>query len=605
MPTQAQDDLSTIWIEKIRLAERYHKQWEKDYKVKLLEEFEEGFQARSDVESYVLNLFYSTIETKTPSLVFRKPIVTLKPTPRAIALDSENAFLFARNNEDLINTWLLDPENNFSTELGAAIDDSWSRFGILEIGYSTNWIDNPKLRKPKVSSDYRPGVDRRSQRNVGTDPSKVPVDERIYVKNIPAADFLVSINNSNELSQCDWCGYKELVRLEDLLTSKIFINKEEIKTGASSPSYLLTTDSSEYKHLLESKEEFVIIYKIWDTRASRKYIFAPDVIIYNQPFSIFPLYDLRFKRRKKKKGFYPLPFTFNWISPQIEINEVREAHSHHRKSFKRVYIANRNKIQEESEVEKLIYGPDGSVIWVEGDNAIKAVENANLGQSATITLQTPFDDFNRVSGTTSELRGEVDRQTATASAISNTRAIARESKERENVAEFIQRVLKGIILLHRSNFVNPIPVQRGLQEDVLSNISTDTFVENIDPMFDLGNDEFDFYVYLQIGSMSPVANEEEKQKFIEFITLLAQFPQFSLSPTLIRELAFRTNYYNERVIGEFQQLAQLQLTGLLQQMGVPLGGGQGEANTNNTLKQITPPTEEQVTNQLRGQGVPI
>jgi hypothetical protein len=347
VPTQAQDDLSTVWQEKIRLAERYYHKWETDYKVKLLEEFEEGFQARSEVETYVLNLFYSTIETKTPSIVFRKPTVTLKPTPRAIALDSDGAFLFARNNEDLINTWLLDPENNFSTELLATIDDSWSRFGIIEIGYSTNWIDNPKLRRPIVKSDYHPGVDKRSQRTVRSSPAKVPVDERIYAKNIPACDFLVSTSDSNELVQCDWCGYKQQVRLEDILASKIFINKEEIETGRRSS--LLNTESTEYQHLLESNEEYVTIYKIWDLRASRKYIFAPTVI-YNQPFSIFPLYDLRFKRRKKKKGFFPLPFTFNCISPQNQINEVREAHSHHRKSFKRIYPANRAKIEEESEL---------------------------------------------------------------------------------------------------------------------------------------------------------------------------------------------------------------------------------------------------------------
>ncbi len=154
MPTEAQDDLSKVWLEKIHTAERYHKIWEDRYKVKLLEEFEEGFQAQSEVESYVLNLFYTTIEIKTPSIVFRKPTVTLKPTARALSLDSEGAFMFARNNEDLINTWLLDPDNDFSTEILAAIDDAWSRFGIVEIGDSTNWIDKPKLIKPKMDSDY-------------------------------------------------------------------------------------------------------------------------------------------------------------------------------------------------------------------------------------------------------------------------------------------------------------------------------------------------------------------------------------------------------------------------------------------------------------------
>ena len=597
MPTKAQEDLSTVWQEKIRDAESYYKKWEQRYNVKLLEDFEEGFQTRNnEYETYVLNLFYTTIEIKTPSIVFRKPTVTLKPTPRALATDSEGAFLFARNNEDLINTWLLDPDNNFSTEILTAIDDSWSRFGIIEIGYSTNWIDNPKLKKPKIASDYRPGVDKRSQKVVRSRPEKIPSGERVYVKNIPAKDFLVSTSNSNELHQCDWVGYSELVRLEDILASGIFINKEEIESGRRSTLY--STDSEQYHNLLSSNVEIVLIRKIWDLRASRKYILAP-VVIYNQPFSIFPLYDLRFKRRKKSKGFLPLPVTFNWISPQVEINEVRQAHSHHRRAMKRIYLANKSRLDDESELEKLIYGPDGSVIWTTGDNAVMPVQNADLGRSAEITLQTPFDDFNRVAGTTSEMRAEIDRQTATASRISNTRAALRESKERDSVAEFIQRILKGVLLIFRNNFVNPLPVQRPAEEGFLGNVSNDTIVENIDPLFDLGDDTFDFLVMLQISSMSPVAGEEEKTKFIEFITLLSQFPQFAMSPTLIRELAFRTGYFNEKVINEFQQLAQLQLTGILQQLGVQIPES---GLVNNTAKQMQPPDEEQIRNQIVNQG---
>ncbi len=200
------------------------------------------------------------------------------------------------------------------------------------------------------------------------------------------------------------------------------------------------------------------------------------------------------------------------------------------------------------------------------------------------------------------MRGEVDRQTATASKISNTRSALRESKERESVAEFIQRILKGVIIIFRENAVNPVPVQRLQNEGFLGDVSSDTIVENLDPLFDLGDDEFDFYVHLQISSMSPVAGEEEKIKFLEFITLLSQFPQFSISPTLIRELAFRTGYFNEKVIVEFQKMAQLQMLGIMEKLGMSAGE---TGLVNNTAKQMQPPDEEVVRNQIQNQGATL
>jgi hypothetical protein len=603
MATQKEQDLIAVWRDKINAAETYHRKWAKEYKVELLEAFEEGFQQRDEMEEYVLNLFYSTIEIKTPSIVFRKPTVTLKPTPSALALDSESAFQFARNNEDLINTWLLDPDNTFATELLEAISDAWSRFGILEIGYSASWVDNPKIRRPKIKSDYRPGVDKRSQRTVDNDPEKVPKDEKVYAKNIPAKDFLVSTGDSNELIQCDWCGYRETVRLEDLLASNLVKNKGEIE---ESNSLAFGDGSSLDLKIFENNDDgYINIWKIWDIRASRKYIFTDSVQIYDRPYKVFPLYDLRFKRRKKNKGFFPLPFTFNWLSPQIEINDVRNAHANHRKRFKRIYQLNENKITDtREEAEKLLYGPDGTVISVQGDNAITLVPNGDLGMSAQISLATPLDDFNRLAGSTKERRGESDRTTATQAALIEKHASIRDSKERDTVAEFIQRTLKGILLLFRNNAVNPIPVIRGQEQTLLENIQFEDAIEEIDPVFDIGDDEFDFYVMLQISSMSPVASEEEKQKFIEFLTMLAQYPQFSISPLLIRELAFRTGYYNEKVIQELQKLAQLQLIGLTQQLGGQIQGAGGE-NTNNLAKQMTPPTGEQVRNQIQGQGIPL
>jgi hypothetical protein len=52
---------------------------------------------------------------------------------------------------------------------------------------------------------------------------------------------------------------------------------------------------------------------------------------------------------------------------------------------------------------------------------------------------------------------------------------------------------------------------------------------------------------------------KEKASFIEFLSLVTQFPAIAMSPTLVRETAYRCGYKNERVIREYQKMAMLAL----------------------------------------------
>ena len=605
-------DFEAQWAEKIREADEYHEKWERKYKVRVLEDYEEGFQT-ADKTDYVLNMFFSTIEVKSPALTFTRPIFNIKPKPQSIVENGEQAFQYAMNNEDLINTWVLTERNNVSSEIKSAIDDAWSRFGIIEVNYSADWIDNPKVAKQPLESDYKPGVDKRNLRKMRREPDQIPVNESEYLRNIPAEQFRVSPDDDAELHRCDWCGYWERVRIEDLLLLPHLINKEKLRqsVGESKLSSENQTEKERQQADTVRTLEFVRIWKVWDNRARRRYIFVNDLLAQDIEYTVFPFVELRFKKRKRSRGFYPLPLTFNWLHPQDELNEVRNAHRNHRRRFKRLYTFKKAAFEDESqhEIEKFINGPDGTAIGVTQDDPIRPVPNADLGASANISLQVTKDDFNIVSGTASEMRGEADRTTATQAALTNQRLQIRETKEVEQVAEFICRIAKKILTFFSKMNTGEVPVYTQPNEAMFENIQTSPAIRTIDPMVDLGDDTFDFALTIQLSAISPIANQEEKGKFIEFLTLLNQFPQFGLSPSLIRELAYRVGYYNEKVIGEFQQMAQLQLVGMMQQaqaalgqQGVDTGAGQ---EGQQRLAQMTPPTQEQVRQQLNNQGVPI
>jgi len=606
----ADKDLAQVWAEKIREADEFMRAWEKKFKVKDLEEYEEGFQLADNVDAYILNLFYATLEVKTPSLRFTKPIYHLKPSPKSVTELGEESYAIGQNIEDTINTYVLDERNNFHQEIISAISDSWSRFGIIESGYDATWINNPKIRAPKVSSDYIPGVDKRRQRVKRTEPELIPEQERIYVTNIPASRFRVSANDAAELWQCDWCGYYDYLRIEDILAIPGIKNKEELRQKASLETSMDETSREEKDRLDQASSlDLVKVWKIWDTRAQRKYCFSGEVLFYDKPYDIFPFEDLRFQRRKKDKGYYPLPVTFNWLSPQNEINEVRNAHRNHRRRFKRIYTANKMAFDDQTQEEiqnALLNGEDGTVLFASRDTPIQPVDNANLGSSANISMQVTLDDFNRITGTTSEMRGESDRTTATQAALTNERARVRESKEREQVADFIQRVGKKLITLHQSKLVNLLSVQSPSGEgELLDNFDPQPKVREIDPLIDLGDSRYDYSLLVQVSSISIIAADEEKNAMIEFLTLLNQFPQFGLSPTLIRELAYKTGYHNEKILQEFQQIAQLQMVGLMGQLQGSIAGPSGGPGSQQQLAQMTPPDQEQIRNQIQGQGVPI
>lgn len=286
-----------------------------------------------------------------------------------------------------------------------------------------------------------------------------------------------------------------------------------------------------------------------------------------------------------------MPLTWNWVHAQNEQNESKEAQRMHRRRFKRIYTIVNNRIDDFDEIQQLLSGPDGTCIKVNQADAIIPVPNADLGASARESLQTSKDDFLVMSGTTAEQLGQADRITATQATYSANRAQVRENAEKSRVGKFLIKGAHKVILLQQSKLVKPFPVsnQQGLSRMV-------------DPMQDLGDEGVEFKAFLEVDSQSPIANDEEKQKFLEFLSLLSQFPQFSLSPILVRELAFRTGYRNERVIQEFMQMAQLAMIGQIsmgqqnlqaqqqQAPPAPSGGGSMLARTQE---------------QLRGQGIPI
>jgi hypothetical protein len=350
------------------------------------------------------------------------------------------------------------------------------------------------------------------------------------------------------------------------------------------------------------------IWHIWDLKAELRLLVldSPKVTVFQKKYDFLPLFDLRPDRRLITNGFYPIPPAFHWLSPQDEYNETREMLRAHRRRFVRKFQVIEGMIDDE-ELEKFETGPDGALIKVKRENSITPVENADLGQSVEQSIATSADDLNRISGTSDESRGVADRTTATQANIVNQRTGIRDGKERDRVVKWFSHIGRAVLLIVREKFTGKTLAK-------LSQAEGESFLGSINPNKPLYRyitaedlkDGYDFKIDVDVTSMSTTAQVDEKKKLLEYLSVLTQFPMVAFSPYLVREIAYRVGYRNEKAIAEFQQMALLMELARMNQLKAqanpapPQMPQPGNAPQQIT-QQATPPGAEQIRNQLTNQ----
>jgi hypothetical protein len=591
------DKVTTPWQSRIKSANEYYAKWEDKYKCKDLEKYYQGFHWVGDDElpgAYVLNMVYSTIEIKLASYSFQDIRFHVSPRPSRADWNLDLAIQSAQAKEDVLNTIVGNPNGRFCAELEAAIKDSFLRFGVIETGYSADWIDNPNAGKPLYVGDE--DINKETQEPViERQPDKIPVNELIYFKRIPASRFRVGGIEGRYLDQSNWCGYYDFYYAEDIKSSPVLQNTDVIDTV--SHRTVEFDSSTEFDDLLK-KGDLIKIWKIWDNRSKKLLLYDPanDLIYYEKPFRRLPIFSLRWCT--DHLGWYPIPPVFNWISPQDEVNESRQQMRSYRRRFNRQFQYVENTV-EQGELDKFEEAKDGAIIKVQKQDAITPIQDAPLNQVVPQAMIIGKDDFVMVSGTSSEAMGQGDRITATQSMEIARRFGVRESREQIKVLDWIAKIGREALMTAQEKLIGGIwaKATQDPGEGLMSEMNTNPMWNYIISQ-DL-NDGVDYDIDLQVTTMSPIENQAEKQKFIEFMTILNSFPMIALSPLLIREAAYRVGYRNERVIKEMQNASILQSLG--QMAGQIPQNTPGDKISQENMAQQTPPDMEQIRNQIQNQ----
>lgn len=615
MPKQVIAD--NVWKAQIPDANKYYEEWETAFQCNTLEKYYEGQQWMSQKQlnqrPYVINKFYETMQIKIAQFLPTFPEYLVSARPANMEYDQEIAAKSATLKQDTLNSIIQDENINFVDEMEQIYKDSFCRFGVCEVGYSADWVMNPNARKPLLKGQADNTISGDKARQISQEPEEIPLNERVYFRHIPAKRFRVGGIDHRYLNRCTWVGYYDWVLKDDILSQKNLMNREKLENaktvgGPMTETNLRSTDNAYKSNIFK-------VWHLWHLRAGVHLLVLDDpaVTIFQRNFKRLPLFDYRPDRRLIVDGFYPIPPSYHWTSPQDEFNETRQMLRAHRRRFLRKYQAVEGTV-DENEISKFESGEDGSVIIVKRAEAITPIQDANLGSAINEAVITSADDFNRISGTSSEARGVADRTTATQAKIVDTRSAIRENKERDRLVKFFAKIGREALLVIREKFALGLWIRQASPEgeSILGEVNDSSEVVKWVASEDL-NDGYDFRINVDVTSLSTTAQADEEQHFLKFMGVLTQFPFIAFSPKLVREAAYRCGYRNESVIKEMQKMALLMQHGRMLQMqaqnaqleAAAGGAGGGPPNDGNAGQQIvqqaTPPQMEQIRQQLQNQ----
>lgn len=620
------------WIPRIESADKYFNEWEGKFKCKLLEEYYEGFQWKqrrdyptTNYNPYTLNLVYSTIKIKLSGLLFQNPIYKISPRPGNSDWNLDFAVQSAQLKEDVLNTIVQNPSTNFTKHVKRAALDSFFRFGIIEVGYANDWR-NPQKVEPKLKSWDEPDIPGSEDKVVEENP--VPVNERFYVKRIWPHRFRVCASEATDLNDCDWVGYYDFYYTRALEHTK-GLDWPDNYTGTS---YLGTEYASGFVgggsgyasnddtlKALYTAGELSKVWHIWDMVAGKRLLLLDNYNmheLWSSDVDRLPFIDLRWDLRTR--GFYPIPPVFQWLSPQDEINEAREQVRSYRRRFTRKFQTVKGSIDEE-EKEKFASGPDGILIEVKQADAIKAIDNPEIGPTSENALVLAKDDFNTVSGTSAEARGQdTDRETATQAKIVQNRALIRENADQLDFSNWLVLIGRELLAQMQERLVEGLWVKYTEdpgQEQLMQDPQFQQQIMSVAPIYKYVtsqelDDGYDYEINFDVQNATPAAMQAAQTSFVNFLSLLTNFPIIMKSPAMIREAAYRVGYKNEAIIKQAQQAAIMQAQIEAQQMQMQQqaqlqGGPKGGQNPMNAAKartaQMQTPSTGQVNEQLTQQ----
>jgi hypothetical protein len=587
------------WKARLSDGNRTFDRWYDDFKVAKSRRYYKGFARTGDdrldshnQERVQINLIAPTINTLLPNLYFYFPFIRVLGTPAVTAQDNTSIEDQAQLLQDTGNTIIRDQATGFNRETFMALKESMWAFGVIEIGYTANFVDNPSYEK-------RPGLiedeaaeevfeDESKPKDFEPEPRGIPDDslkslqklvdkEHFFVRHIPPETFRVSISGQPHLEANDWCGYFEWMYIEDVKKATAYRKEatEDLEPGgsivtdyssgtgdvstSSSTAITYPTDSTQDRDRDRSGQ--IKVWRIWDLRQRVKHVFAEGCdkfFIEGEPYRDLPIFPLSFD--EQDDDWYPIPPIFPMLVPQEEYNDSREMLRGLRKIIYPRFVADGG--IDPDELRKLEAGGSGVIARVQQANPCPVVPLQQLPFDAQIvrTIATAKDEIMQVSGVSNEARGQVDSDTtATQASIVNQRAMVRDSFSRLRVAKWLSNICRGLIRLAIDKMTLPMWILRNCDSQSPSLIQTAMGISDLYRKItytDLSEADqlLSWDVSIDVETLSPLTEDLMRGQITSLITQLAQPPVAMLlqhSPPLHKTFLDRSDAAGGAVTGRW------------------------------------------------------
>ena len=476
--------------------------------------------------------------------------------PRPPRADDPQSDIYERAKlaEDAVQTFIDDRDVGFELQTRLALLDASFRFGVVEVGYTADWIDNPHADKPALDERGDPLL---KDGTPVAQPSRVPRkgSEQLYIKRIPPKTWRVSLSGRNALDENDWVGYSEWHYVEDVVRNPRYKHTDKLRAGGRL-SDVSATDVPEDE---SKRANMVKLWKLWDLRLKMRHVIADGhdrFLMENKSYDYLPFAALKYFEIPDE--WYPLPQVYNWLGPQDELNETREAQRNHRRRFYRRYTYKTGNI-DTTELEKLETGGDGVYAQSNVDNPLSPVPDAPLDGSVWANLPATKDDFMQISGITGEQRGVSEADTATQANIVDMRSRVRESSQRMIVAQWLGQIARLMWLTLRDKMQLPFWIK--LHTDP-ANPDPAELLRVLKGWQQIRADqlaEVDLDVSIDVGSMSPVTEDQQRLAWNQVLALLtnpALLMVLMQSETLLKKTLGYYGIRSQREIAEIQKVGQ-------------------------------------------------
>lgn len=572
-------------MKRISQANKAYNKWADDYKVVRCKRYWKGHQrlkeSRIDAkgqERAIVNLVRPAVRATIPSLYFYHPFARINASPAVTDTQGQNLDERAMLLQDTANSIVKDPDTAFREETLDSLKDAFWSYGVIEIGHSAQFVDNPAYNRPSLVEDEKtkeeigepettkdeaappgaPPTPETPEQNIQSSIASLAQfveSERFYVRRIPPETARCSVNGKPSVLQNDWFGYFEWMYVEDVKTSNAYRRTSKLKasgdlaegysdtksqTDGAVPSDPAEDDDSEDRR---ERGGMVKVWKIWSLRDKKRYVLAQghETFLLEETYTVFPLFFLRFETDPDE--FYPIPPIFSQIFQQDEYNDSREMLRGLRKTVYNRYLVKKDAIEEDQMVKLEEGGPN---VYAEVDQelsgVIAPVPQTFMDSAVIRTLAVSKDDFAQVSMVGGEAKGQAESGTATQAGIIDDRAKAREGFDRTLVALWLGAIIRGLITLAKERMSLPMWILRNT--DPFSPYAAQDAQAISERYRQITLDDLTsadkllrWDVSVDVESLSPITEATARQDMVQLITMAsnpATATLLSRSPSLLK-----------------------------------------------------------------------